>query len=482
MSHADLSEVLPEVPEIEEATDIQGTGVLTSGVVPASPRAASVDPRELIRSIPTDIEEPGEFLQDRNGARVDHTRASQGMTTPRRVTMDPTININIQNEDRRVPTSEDERQELLERLTRLLLGEADTGIQAPRLTPSTLSRYQRRTTFGPLGTHRATMGLDHHRSSLGTPRGYAYDSYRTGNRAKLKQPPIFKGTYSEFNNILNWIITVERYLFNCDVTEELYPTYAYTYMTETVQAWYDNYFLVDKLPKWDTVVEALKKRYLPTNHVPRLLRKFEQTRQARSLLGYVDEFQIVVSALQLVDIHKSEEELVRHFIDGLRNFEDRMNMLTQGVQTLDRCYEMATLIQGARAVAGPPTGTDKDRRKLNKLTGSAKKEAFKKDLCLSCGKSGHWWRECPNEKKLLKYLEKRTGKTGTRNKAPSKTVPKRNFKLQAAAGAPDEDKGAGGTSEEEENEAESEITTEDDDESGNETSRSSSAGGNSDED
>ena len=98
---------------------------------------------------------------------------------------------------------------------------------------------------------------------------------------------------------------MERYLFNCDVDEELYSNFAFTFLGVITQAWLENRFLRDPMPQWEEATQALKSRYLPTDHVTRLLRKFVNTRQQQSLADYVDEYQILVSAMQLTGINKS---------------------------------------------------------------------------------------------------------------------------------------------------------------------------------
>ena len=99
------------------------------------------------------------------------------------------------------------------------------------------------------------------------------------------------------------------------------------------------------MPPWEEATLALKSRYLPTDHVTRLLRKFVNTRQQRSLADYVDEYQILVSAMQLTGINKSETELVRQFIDSLSVYEDRMNMLVRKLDNMEEAYELATMIR-----------------------------------------------------------------------------------------------------------------------------------------
>ena len=249
---------------------------------------------------------------------------------------------------------------------------------------------------------------------------------RTGSKAKLKTPPIFKGQYHELNNVLNWIITTERYLFNCDVEENMYSSFAYTYFGEVVQAWFDNRFLTDPTPNWELVTAALKDRYLPIDHIPRLLRKFQQVRQLRSLMDYVDTYQVMISALELSGVSKSQEELVRHFIDNLKHFEDRVAMLTHGVNSVESCYKLANLLRGAKETAG---GGDIARRKFNRLTGQAKKDAFKNDACLECGSKSHWWKDCP--KLAGKNLNlQRGGKKKPYSAAATKgSSAKKNYKL-----------------------------------------------------
>ena len=315
---------------------------------------------------------------------------------------------------------------------------------------------------------RTTLG---ERDPRGGPRQSLYGHFaaatRTGTRAKLKHPPVFGDErYDELNNVLNWIITVERYLYNCDVVRELYPSYAYTYFSKTVQAWYDNRFLTVPIPDWEDVTVALKQRYLPTDHVPRLLRRFTQVRQIRSLLEYVDTFQVMVSAIEIAGITKSQEELIRQFIDGLKNFEDRVHMLTNRATNVEQCYEMAVLIRGAKAVA---SGTDTDRRKLNRLTGQAKKDAFKNNGCLECGSKDHWWRDCPklSNKTKNKYMDKK----GNKNAGRSKVRPKKNFAMAAGAKSPT----SSDTEEEDEDEEEKATDSESSSDTGNDSEES--AGG-----
>ena len=232
------------------------------------------------------------------------------------------------------------------------------------------------------------------------------------NRAKLSTPPIFNGTYSEEYNILNWIIAVERYLLQCEISTRAYSSFAYTYLGTTCQAWFDTKFVGDPTPAWPDATTALTGRYLPIDHVARLVRKFAGIKQQRTLMDYMEKFQILISALQLASVEKSMVELVRQFIDGLKNYDDRIQMLTRRCDTLDDCYELATLIRGAKSTNDESPSNEfrsknnRDQKKFHRLEGASKKKAQADGACLECGKSDHWWRNCPKLKPKAYRYEK----------------------------------------------------------------------------
>ena len=157
--------------------------------------------------------------------------------------------------------------------------------------------YETRRDIETLG--RRISGISHIWNETGLSRS------KFSVQAKLATPPVFEGKYTEVWNILNWILIVERYLFNCNVDEELYSNFAFTFLGVIAQAWFENRFLRDPMPQWEEATQALKSRYLPTDHVTLLLQNFVNTRQQWSLADYVDEYQILVSAMQLTGINKS---------------------------------------------------------------------------------------------------------------------------------------------------------------------------------
>ena len=82
------------------------------------------------------------------------------------------------------------------------------------------------------------------------------------------------------------------------------------------------------------------------------------------------------------------------------------------VATLDDCYELATLIRGAKSTNDESPSNEfrsknnRDQKKFHRLEGASKKKAQADGACLECGKSDHWWRNCPKLKPKAYRYEK----------------------------------------------------------------------------
>lgn len=235
---------------------------------------------------------------------------------------------------------------------------------------------------------------------------------------KLEKPEIYNGEYTVTYSVLNWIDTVEDYLeSHSRLTEDRYSRYAATYMGKKVRMWYKNKFQRTK-PAWDDLKEALKKRYLPGDHVLHVLKLYENTVQRGRPMEYVEKYQEVIVTVQTAGIEKSETEHILHFITGLREESDRRILLENTPVTLEDAYRRVMCLRQARTLArsenrGNPS-TGKEYRameaRLNMLEGKAKEHALQKGYCIGCGKPGHWVKFCTDpEVRKLKSLS-----TGTR--------------------------------------------------------------------
>ena len=88
-------------------------------------------------------------------------------------------------------------------------------------------------------------------------------------------------------------------------------------------------------------------------------------------------------------------------------------MLTCSCDTFDDCYELATLIRSAKSTNDDSqSGNEfhskniRDKKKFHRLEGASKKKAQADGACLECGKSDHWWRNCPKLKPKAYHYNK----------------------------------------------------------------------------
>lgn len=233
-------------------------------------------------------------------------------------------------------------------------------------------------------------------------------------RPKLEKPLSFDGDYSPVQNVLNWVSSVEKYLRICQTDEDQFTPYARTYMGLTVQSWMDAAY-GDTTPAWDDLVQALKKRYLPVDHEDRLEQKFESISQKSTLTEYVEQFQRLDAAMTNSDLKVRETRKIRQFIKGLSQVEDRRFILQQKCNTMQDVYEEVTILRQAKVMARGRESEEGRRKskRLSKLEGKAKQDAWEKGLCLGCGSKDHFINKCPTTKKFertLKRMEKYSSK------------------------------------------------------------------------
>lgn len=233
-------------------------------------------------------------------------------------------------------------------------------------------------------------------------------------RPKLEKPLSFEGDYSPVQNVLNWVSSVEKYLTICQTDEDQFTPYARTYMGLTVQSWMDAAF-GDRTPHWSELVTALKKRYLPVDHEDRLEQKFESVSQKSTLTEYVEQFQRLDAAMTNSDLKVRETRKIRQFIKGLSQVEDRRFILQQKCNTMQDVYEEVTILRQAKVMARGRESEEGRRKskRLSKLEGKAKQDAWEKGLCLGCGSKDHFINKCPTTKKFertLKRMEKYSSK------------------------------------------------------------------------
>lgn len=277
-------------------------------------------------------------------------------------------------------------------------------------------------------------------------------------KPKLEKPDSFDGDYTPTQNVLNWIARVEQYFEVCEVAEPLYTSYARTYLSTVVGAWVDATYGGKSLPEWSIFKEDIKTRFLPADHEDRLEQKFETIQQRSTLTDYVESFQRLDAAMIFAQLEVREARKIRQFIKGLNQMEDRRYLLQQKCTTMQEIYKEVTVLRQAKLMAKSRTGHeggDRQSRKLKKLTGQAKQQAWEKGLCLGCGSKEHYIAKCPHNEQIKKTLRELK-----RFQKDSKKKPSRKYKKLSKEGSDADSEG-----EEEEDDSDSEKEEKEEEES-----------------
>lgn len=275
------------------------------------------------------------------------------------------------------------------------------------------------------------------RGTRGASIGTLGEEFGLGGRnPKLERPREFGGEYSVLYSVLNWIASVDQYLKQHErLAESEYSVYARTYMSQTVQAWMDAQYGVGAKPPWEDLQEEMKDRYLPADHDLQLESKFEKIWQQESLVEYVENFQVLVSAMIFAGVIKTEKRLILQFIKGLTQEEDRRFMAAREPQTLKATYKSVTMLRQVKTVSGPegvvstpgrkhaPTeAAEGDKHpKFFLLSAAEKQRAFETGRCVGCGKSGHFISQCPLIKRAIKMLQDLRTQTSPKQLCNTKT-------------------------------------------------------------
>jgi hypothetical protein len=208
-------------------------------------------------------------------------------------------------------------------------------------------------------------------------------------------------------------------------------------MSELVQAWMDAEFGTTDVPKWREFYCAVIERYVPPDHDDRLERTFSKMRQRDTLLHYVEQWQVLDSALNFSEVHISNRRKVMSFVEGMKDREDKYKVLQEKPSTLKDVYTTVHNIRRVKVLTRDTkedyprriTGNTKGRRsspqaksrtqsdrQLHKLEGSAKQKAWADGNCLNCGEKGHFIANCPSLKNSIKSAVKKYAQFFNRDK------------------------------------------------------------------
>lgn len=239
-------------------------------------------------------------------------------------------------------------------------------------------------------------------------------SLRYFTQPKLVTPWTFAGEYSEFENVLTWFYTVERYLDQCRAFPEDWTGYAITYTTKRVQTWFHTVFPQGIPPPWEEVKQEMTTRFLPPDHKLRLRMKFNSLSQRHSLRQYVEDFRRMEAALITAQIKISEEDKVLQFLKGMNSKTEKLALIQKDPKSLKEAFEGVTDLESAkmltwglsgseRKTQEDPWGSEKGKtssksqldRESHKCQQEQTQQAWKNGLCLGCGAADHKLKNCP---------------------------------------------------------------------------------------
>ena len=157
------------------------------------------------------------------------------------------------------------------------------------------------------------------------------------------KPEVFDGK-RDFLAVSTWLYKMEQYLHLMEVfakgvtmTEENRVVYASTFLSGNAAIWWYTQVKANCAPStWDTFKAALRKEFIPEDHVRRARDKFRRLRQLSSVAQYLAEFRNL--CLVIPDFHQSEK--LDKFISGLK-YSVRVEVLKSNLETFEDAAKVA---------------------------------------------------------------------------------------------------------------------------------------------
>uniref|UniRef100_A0A0D3E4T0 Retrotransposon gag domain-containing protein n=1 Tax=Brassica oleracea var. oleracea TaxID=109376 RepID=A0A0D3E4T0_BRAOL len=189
------------------------------------------------------------------------------------------------------------------------------------------------------------------------------DDPRWFSGIKIDIPKFHGGSQPE--ELLDWFVTVDEFIEFKDVPEQKRVPLVTTRFRGHAASWWSQVKLSrsrrgkEKITSWDKLKKHMRKTFIPYNFECFLFQRFHNIRQgSQPVEEYANEF---YQMLTRVDIHDSEDQLVAHFIAGLR--PQLQNMLHQfDPGSVSEARQRALLVeQQTRLGAGQWAGNNRAR-------------------------------------------------------------------------------------------------------------------------
>jgi hypothetical protein len=169
---------------------------------------------------------------------------------------------------------------------------------------------------------------------------------RLGARTKIKVP-MYEGNL-DTEELLDWIISMDKYFDYEDVNEEKRVRHVVTRLKGHATLWWDE--LQDetrskgkqKIKNWDLMVAKMKAKFMPKDYQINLFKNLQNLRQkGMTVKEYTEEFYKL--NIRTGQREKDEEKVVR-YINGPRyEIQDEISMMS--VRTVEDAYQFALKVE-----------------------------------------------------------------------------------------------------------------------------------------
>lgn len=237
-----------------------------------------------------------------------------------------------------------------------------------------------------------------------------------------KAPSVFNGNH-DAASLDDWLFAMTRWFTLRNITDPCMRTlHASTYLEGKANTWFMS-FTSDhqasgesefQVPPWDFFYKEIKQFFAPVNAHQTLRDQWFNLRQTRSVQDYITAFKQLQLKLQ-----PTEDESKDKFVRGLQAHIQREVAIksTHNSSLLDlfsiadcidvliprnRPQSVVSRLPRPSAPSFPPPlapmEIDATQTRPKKLSPEERTHRFQNNLCMYCGKSGHFRNDCPERR------------------------------------------------------------------------------------
>ncbi len=94
------------------------------------------------------------------------------------------------------------------------------------------------------------------------------------------------------------------------------------------------------VPEWNEFYNAFIARYVPPDHDDQLERMFAKMRQRDTLLNYIEQWQVLESALNFSHVQINTSRKIMGFIEGMKERDNKYRVIQANPATLQVVFSI----------------------------------------------------------------------------------------------------------------------------------------------